>query len=130
MQSFSIDGEERGLSPIEISLSPGEYQIEIKKEKFEVFFSPVQIRKNQETALDIKLQNPDEMPRIAFENIKQSYQEASYICRDLNDLIASKENLKIAQSIGDSALTEAYQNQIDELEKNIKDGLDRYVPVL
>ncbi|BBO81625.1 hypothetical protein DSCO28_21910 [Desulfosarcina ovata subsp. sediminis] len=122
----SIDGEEKGNSPLEISLAPGEYKIEIKKEKFEVFFSPVLIRKNQKTALDIKLQKPDELPRLAFEAIKQSYQEASYLCRDLNDLAASKQNLEIAQSIGDSALTDAYRNQIDELEKNIQDGFDKY----
>ena len=122
-----IGGEPSGLSPFEISLSPGAYDVVIKMEGFEDFARTVTIQKHKKSDLNVDLPRTDEMPRIAYDAIRKAYQTAAYICRDLNDMAASEANLGIAESIGDSALTTAYRNQIAELVQNIDDGFAKYV---
>ena len=122
-----IDGENKGSSPMELSLAPGEYKVEIKKENFEVFSGPVKISKSKKTELNIKLERKDERPRIAFNHIQQSYREAAAIYENLNALSDSEDRIKIARKIGDSARTEKYRRQIEGLENDIKKGLDKYV---
>ena len=75
----------------------------------------------------VDIPKTEELQRTAYEAIKKAYQSTSYLCRDLNELSASENNLKIAASIGDSALTDAYQQQINELKQNIEDDLNKYV---
>lgn len=120
-----INGEQKGLSPFEASLSPGTYEIVVKKETMAVTRSVV-IKKNGKAALEFDIYEKIELHKIAFDAIKKAFQSASYICRDLNDLMLSQKNLEIAKSIGDSALTESYQQQIMELEQNIDDGFSKY----
>lgn len=122
-----INGDRIGVSPLETSLAPGKYEVVIKKENFETVFRQVNIKKNENSALNIDIPKPEERRRIAYESIKKAYQSTSYICRDLNELSTSEKNLKIAESIGDSALSDAYKQQIDELKQNIDDGLKKYV---
>ena len=122
-----IGGEPIGVSPFEISLSPGEYDVVIKKEGFDDFARTITIQKSEKTDLNIDMPRTDELSRVAYEAIRKAYQTAAYICRDLNDLAASEANLEIAKSIGDSALTTAYGNQMAELKQNIDDGFAKYV---
>lgn len=122
-----IDGEHRGISPLEISLSPGEYEVVIKKEGFEDFKRTITVQKHKTTDLNIDLPKLDKLPWIAYNAIKKAYQTAAYICRDLNELSTSEANLEIAKSLGDSALTTAYQKQMAEQNQNIDEGLAKYV---
>lgn len=122
-----INGKRIGASPSETSLAPGNYEVLIKKENFEAVLRRVNIKKNERSALNIDMPKTEEMQRIAFETIKKAYQSTSYLCRDLNELSASENNLKIAESIGDSALTDAYRQQIAELKQSIEESFNRYV---
>ena len=122
-----INGKRVGVSPIETSLAPGKYEVLIKKENFESVLRQVDIKKNARSALNVDIPKTEELQRTAYEAIKKAYQSTSYLCRDLNELSASENNLKIAASIGDSALTDAYQQQINELKQNIEDDLNKYV---
>lgn len=122
-----IGGASVGASPFEISLSPGEYEVVIQKEGFEDFARTVVVQKHERTDLSVDMPRTGELPRVAYDTIREAYLTAAYICRDLNDMAASEANLKIAESMGDSALTTAYRNQIEELVQNIDDGFSKYV---
>lgn len=124
-----IGGESSGFSPLEQSLSPGVYDVVIRKEGFEDVAHTVTIQKHKKTDLNIDMSRTDELPRFAYDAIRKAYQTAAYICRDLNDMAASEANLEIAESMGDSALTTAYRNQVAELSENIDDGFAEYIEV-
>lgn len=120
-----INGDQKGVTPLVMSVSPGIYEILVKKENMKVVRN-VEIKKKETAALDIDIYKKLELKNLAYEAIKKAYQSASYISRDLNDLKVSEKNLEISKTLNDSALTDSYQQQISELEQNIGDGFQKY----
>lgn len=122
-----INGNRIGVSPLETSLSPGEYKVLIKKENFETVLRQVNIVKNEQSALNIDMPKPEVQQRIAYETIKRAYESALYICQDLNELSASESNIKLAEKYGRSGQADAYRQQNEDLKQNIEDRLNRYI---
>lgn len=58
--------------------------------------------------------------------IQSASEKASLLCRDIKEIPLKRENLEIAEDLGETALVDAYKKQIEDKEKNIREGLSVY----
>lgn len=125
--SVMVDGKNQGLSPLIISLTPGEHEILIEKDDiYEITKRTVNIVKRDTTDLVVELPKKDNDFRKALVNFKHAWRTAGDLCIELTKIVESEKNLQIATDWGWSSRIEGYQNQIEDQKNSVSNYFIEY----
>lgn len=118
-----INGEKYGMSPFDVSLSPGEYQIRVEKDdKHETAMRTVTLVKRDTTELVVELPEKDVAYKKGYNTFKHAWRTAGDLCMRFAEIETSTVRLQRAKKYGLSRQVAGFSNQI-QAYKEVIDGL-------